>query len=175
METRDLICPYCGKSFSTKHKQKIYCSRACYYEQAKIRNAKWFENHKNARKNDSYVYKPSGKCKICGEIVYNSMLFVRRSSKKIHDECAIREAKEILKSGKNLNNIQYQRIVTRGYTVGELRQEIMEEANMSEYFEKDELSDKEIECYEVWGTYGNCHKSCKYWSECDEKNKYPPA
>ena len=54
---------------------------------------------------------------------------------------------------------------------------------MSEYdeemeyvvFHKDEISDKEIECYEVWGTYGNCQESCKYWNDCDDKNKYPPA
>ena len=43
---------------------------------------------------------------------------------------------------------------------------------MCEYFEEGEITDKEFECYEVWGTYGNCHESCRYWNECDDKNKY---
>lgn len=50
---------------------------------------------------------------------------------------------------------------------------------MSEYdeemeyvvFHKDELSDKEIECYELFQTYGACQEFCKYYHECHDKLK----
>lgn len=118
-------CPICGKMFSTTRSQKVYCSYECYRINVRNTSKYYYMANKDHIKRKIREYRPTALCKLCGQLINQPLIHTtRRSSKQFHDECVIIDAKNTIKSGRYLTNVQYQRLLSRGYTVTELKEEM---------------------------------------------------
>src|SRR5574344_2882976 len=58
------ICEFCGNSFIPKRYNQKYCSKKCYYENAKKRAIIWDKNNVKQRQHTSKIYAEKNKKKI---------------------------------------------------------------------------------------------------------------
>ena len=121
-------CVECGKEFSTYRAIQKICSPQCRVQREERKRKEWYaENReyilqwqKNAQANKS------GKayCRICGKLIKQAILADHKGRVTMHDECIYDDAVKTLQSGKELSEIQKQRLRTRGFVVRDLKKEV---------------------------------------------------
>lgn len=63
-------------------------------------------------------------CRICGKLIKQAILADHKGRVTMHDECIYDDAVKTLQSGKELSEIQKQRLRTRGFVVRDLKKEV---------------------------------------------------
>lgn len=126
-------CKICGTEFKPVCAIQLTCSRVCSLENKRILNAQWkldnperYQERKDkAKKRHKYI--PSGKCRICGELIKQGYASpVHRSTAHFHDECVFRDCMDTINQGRKLNTVQIQRLAARGFTMREFINEYIQ-------------------------------------------------
>lgn len=129
------ICIICGKEFVPHEKlsgiQKC-CSKECSKENGR-RSCKKYMNMPENKKKYRELYQKRTKnntlCRICGK----PTVATNTTHKPFyHEECLVDEAIEIIKAGRKLTNLQYNRLYIKGYSMKELRNIMIERINEGE-------------------------------------------
>ncbi|WP_407397759.1 hypothetical protein [Treponema sp.] len=119
-------CKICGKEFTTNHHNKLTCSKECS-DRNKNDRYKMMTSEKKQELREYYEsrYQPKSICRICGKVVEQAVLSTRRTSKRYHDDCVIKDCLATIYAGKAISKSQQLRLYSRGYTIKELKEEFI--------------------------------------------------
>lgn len=123
---RVVKCKICGKEFQTNHHSKITCSQEC----SKKNHEEWYkmlspEGKQKLKERYKKNYQSTSVCRICGKIIEQDMAADRRTQKRYHDECVIKDCLSTIYAGKRISQSQQLRLYSRGYTIKELKEEFI--------------------------------------------------
>lgn len=123
-------CIECGKKFTTYRFIQKVCGPECRGIRTKRMAKEWYEENHDyviSMAKKAQINKPGkARCRLCGKIIKQAMISDHKGRVTMHDECVYNDAIKTLQSGKELSNIQKQRLRTRGFTVRELKNEVNE-------------------------------------------------
>ena len=123
-------CVVCGREFEPFNYNQKCCCMYCSRENDLKRRREYNRSPRTHERQRAYrLAHPQGVCLICGKPVMKDGL-KRHDSKKMHDECIFMDCLETLKSGNRLTSKQRTRLVLRGYSLKEFKQDYWEELNV---------------------------------------------
>lgn len=119
-------CIECGKEFSTYRFIQKVCGPECREIRTKRMQKAWYDNNHDyvismARK--AQFNKPGkARCRLCGKLIKQALITDHKGRVQMHDECIYNDAIKTLQSGKQLSEVQEQRLRTRGWTIKDIRE-----------------------------------------------------
>ena len=122
------ICVECGKEFSTYRAIQKICSPQCRVQREERKRKEWYAENRDYilqwQKNAKANQPGKAYCRICGKLIKQAILVDHKGRVTMHDECVYDDAVKTLQSGKELSEIQKQRLRTRGFVVRDLKKEV---------------------------------------------------
>ena len=118
-------CVVCGKEFTPNCPIQKTCSQECRKANNYSKHREWISEHPEnwRRYPKKQSYKPTGKCKICGQLIIQEQGMMQRRTTQMHDECVLRDCAATLARTEKLSKMQFLRLQARGWTLTEFREE----------------------------------------------------
>lgn len=118
-------CIVCGKEFEAARHNYVCCSKECTkyncqygYRLSSEKYKKVLALRERVRNNRQR------KCRICGKTIEREKV-EDELYKQIHEQCIIDDCVKSMKAGKRMTNTQFSRLYSRGYTVRDLKETIL--------------------------------------------------